>query len=970
MKDQENPISSAHLSREDIIRLEKFVLSTGYMSPENTRRVIDWFLNDLGIDPYYFQYTALEEIGRHLIAISASELVSRYGGEGVGIQLMNEREDQAVYIVEEQSARTEEIEQRIETKYPHFRIQSYITRKKSGKHFLRLYIVTRTTFGTVETKMSNLPFEESADGVFLKQSAPETVARYRQAWETMGVRPIPYIAVSEKAGTNETRVMVGLHSHQPKHFLTNFSHLFYKYGVHSNRKYREVFRDGRRIYTFYFDRMDPATVEDFSRDLLGVIMLPVHAITRLFHDEIYSPHETIYAIAAASFTHQFLTLMTNEYATLNHALRDQPEALGILETLRLSMTKDAYSEERISGVVIEHHELVSELYRHFEALLHPFKRDIDPQPLEKGILDRIEKEVPAESDRLVLHWFLDFNRAIRKTNFFLRDKRGLAFHLDPSFLSQSDYPEKPFGLYFFVSREALGFHIRFRDIARGGIRIVKSRHHSQYLHNLNTIFLENYNLASTQQKKNKDIPEGGAKGTILLHEGSQNEEHEAFVSYIDAMLDLLVPEREVLDPAGKKEILFLGPDERTAELMNWAAVYARRRGYPYWKAFTTGKEPALGGIPHDMYGMTTAGVHQYVLGALEKLGLKEEGLTKLQTGGPDGDLGSNEILISRDRTIGVVDGSGVLYDPAGLDREELVRLARKRVMVEQFGRSLLSRDGFFVSVNDRAITLPDGTAVPNGEDFRNRFHLLPYAKADLFVPCGGRPAAININNWTQVLDERGQPKFRLIIEGANLFITEEARLRLEEKGVVLIKDASTNKGGVTSSALEVLASLALTDEQYDQHMVVRDGKLPAFRKAYIEEILRRVRDNARDEFELLWREHGPKGTPFTLLTNQVSRKINDITDAVVASSLADNPVIRQRVIRQYTPKVLLELVGLEELMRRVPGNYLKAIIGTTLATGFVYRHGLSAGEVDFYDYVAPLACAPGGAGAPGGPGGR
>ena len=363
-----------------------------------------------------------------------------------------------------------------------------------------------------------------------------------------------------------------------------------------------------------------------------------------------------------------------------------------------------------------------------------------------------------------------------------------------------------------------------------------------------------------------------------------------------------------------------------------------------------------------MYGMTTAGVHEYVLGVLEKLGLQEEGLTKLQTGGPDGDLGSNEILVSRDRTIGVVDGSGVLYDPAGLNRAELVRLARKRVMVEQFDRALLSPDGFFVSVNDRDAALPDGTRVPNGEDFRNRFHLLPQAKADLFVPCGGRPAAININNWKQVLDESGKPKFRVIIEGANLFITEEARLRLEEKGVILIKDASTNKGGVTSSSLEVLASLALTDEQYDEHMVVREGKLPPFRKAYIEETLRRVRENARDEFELLWREHAKKHTPFTLLTNQVSRKINDITDAVVASTLADNPNLRDRILRQYIPAVLLELVGLEELLRRVPANYLRAIVGTAVATGFIYHHGLEAGEVEFYNYLAPLTGCPGAAG--------
>ena len=63
--------------------------------------------------------------------------------------------------------------------------------------------------------------------------------------------------------------------------------------------------------------------------------------------------------------------------------------------------------------------------------------------------------------------------------------------------------------------------------------------------------------------------------------------------------------------------------------------------------------------------MTTRSIHQYVLGILEKLNLKEEECTKFQTGGPDGDLGSNEIKISKDKTIAIVDGSGVIYDPTG-----------------------------------------------------------------------------------------------------------------------------------------------------------------------------------------------------------------------------------------------------------------------------------------------------------------
>jgi glutamate dehydrogenase len=71
-----------------------------------------------------------------------------------------------------------------------------------------------------------------------------------------------------------------------------------------------------------------------------------------------------------------------------------------------------------------------------------------------------------------------------------------------------------------------------------------------------------------------------------------------------------------------------------------------------WKSFTTGKGQAqLGGIPHDLFGMTSLSVRQYIVGIYRELGLDEKNITKVQTGGPDGDLGSNEILLSKDKTI-------------------------------------------------------------------------------------------------------------------------------------------------------------------------------------------------------------------------------------------------------------------------------------------------------------------------------
>ena len=107
-----------------------------------------------------------------------------------------------------------------------------------------------------------------------------------------------------------------------------------------------------------------------------------------------------------------------------------------------------------------------------------------------------------------------------------------------------------------------------------------------------------------------------------------------------------------------------------------------------------------------------------------------------------------------------------------------------------------------------------GEVVLDGTDFRNGAHLR--FKADLFVPCGGRlvrpfmynygtdmvfflflhfrPEAVNISNMAALIDADGKPHFKYIVEGANLFLTQQARLHLEKRKVILFKDSSANKG--------------------------------------------------------------------------------------------------------------------------------------------------------------------------------
>src|SRR4030065_301521 len=62
--------------------------------------------------------------------------------EVVRIDFQTEHENDALYLVEEDNRRGVEIEQRIEDKYPHYRLQSYRTlRKARGLQHLRSKVV-------------------------------------------------------------------------------------------------------------------------------------------------------------------------------------------------------------------------------------------------------------------------------------------------------------------------------------------------------------------------------------------------------------------------------------------------------------------------------------------------------------------------------------------------------------------------------------------------------------------------------------------------------------------------------------------------------------------------------------------------------------------------------------------------------------------------------------------------------------
>ncbi|XP_026193662.1 glutamate dehydrogenase 2 [Cyclospora cayetanensis] len=753
------------------------------------------------------------------------------------------------------------------------------------------------------------------------------------------------------------------------------------WGFYSQRKYVEPLANGATVITSFIETLpvkelvDPDMAEEDRIDHLLTALrmqfaMPKSKFADFARDRLLTVHEAAYAMSACQFALHFSGTVGHSFPRLEKLVKQfggKNLTMQEVYELRTRLKTCPFSEEMIFKVVEDNPEIVKLLYKEFESLHNPrMKRGVFSEECE--LKEKILRLDSSEAVPVFLKFRL-FNQHILRTNFWMNSKCGFAFRFSGAFLPASDFPVLPYSVFFQVASKSVGFHVRFADVARGGVRVVQSVGTVAYERNKRTVLDEVFKLAFTQQFKNKDISEGGSKGIILLNKAKTLPEAQlltpmAFKAYVDNMLDLLLPHHDVVDLLGMSEVCFLGPDENTGTggLVDWAALRAKERGAWFWKAFTTGKAPSKGGIPHDVFGMTTASVETYVRGIYEKLNLKEEEVTRIQTGGPDGDLGCNALLQTKSKTIAVVDGSGVVYDPRGLDAAELKRLAHLRfegkpTSAMHYNPALLSPGGFQVDQEARDITLPDGTRVASGFEFRNTFHLSSYASADLFNPCGGRPASITPQNVDKLFDPKtGEKKFKYIVEGANVFITDDARRILEDRGVILFKDASTNKGGVTSSSMEVLAALALTEEEFNEHMQVRDMKNPPkFYREYVQAILKRIRENAKLEFEALWNEAKRTGMHRCDLTDILSQKIIELKqDIAKSNALWHDDALVNFVLQTAIPDILVPgLISVETFRQRVPEPYQKAIFTTFLASRFFYKQQFTA-DVSAFAFIAYL----------------
>jgi glutamate dehydrogenase len=769
----------------------------------------------------------------------------------------------------------------------------------------------------------------------------------------------------------ESRILFAVANPPQKDFLLQIMEVFNRLGLAVNRAYCLTISNGIHPYflgTFYVRQRGGGVLEKDSDQFLRLQ-------GELYNTQILNVESHTYR--------EFVTsgVITGEDASLINAF------IAFCHTNLAHNQPDRYGFEDVKNAFCSHPEIalqLTQLFRtrfapgatseSYQARLAQTQQIVDEYNTGHRYLDDIR--------RSIFRCCLAFIRNTLKTNFFVVVKQALSFRVDPAYLAElgaeftGDLPQAtPFRVTFFFSRLGFGYHIGFSDIARGGWRTVIARSGDDFVTNSNTLFRENFVLAFTQHLKNKDIYEGGSKLVLILDAAdlkAQERDQETWRLYklqygvINAFLDIFVTDGgvarnpQVVDYYREDEPIELGPDENMHDnMIESIARLSKKRGYILGNGIMSSKEV---GINHKEYGVTSLGVVTFAEITMADLGIdmRRDPFSVKLTGGPNGDVAGNAMRIMLERSPRVqirliLDGTAALCDMAGADREELGRLLLN-LDLDAFDPEKLHPGGFLLF---RTGSRKEGlrelyrkvTRTAHGvqeewisvDEFSREYGELPFSvAADIFIPGGGRPETIDMQNWERFLLPDGTPSSRVIVEGANSFITPDARVQLQKNGVIVMRDASANKCGVISSSYEIIANLLLTEEEF-----------LANKERYVADVLQILEKRAADEARLiLKRRREQPGLLYTEISNSISTEINTHYARLFRffqkhTEICLQPLFK-RAILSHLPEFLSGDSRYRERIGNLPQKYLFAILAAEIGSAMVYRGDQ---EADFEELV-------------------
>ncbi|WP_316252513.1 Glu/Leu/Phe/Val family dehydrogenase [Bacillus aquiflavi] len=259
-----------------------------------------------------------------------------------------------------------------------------------------------------------------------------------------------------------------------------------------------------------------------------------------------------------------------------------------------------------------------------------------------------------------------------------------------------------------------------------------------------------------------NLPYGGGKGGVICDPRTMSKGEIERVSrrFIEAISDIVGPDKDI--PA---------PDVYTnPQIMGWMMdTYSRIKG-AFNPGVITGKPPIIGGSK-GRNEATARGCVFTIAEAMKDIGKELEGATvAIQGFGNAGRVAADLLAEQGCKIVAVSDSKGALYNPDGLDLDDVKELK-------------------------------DTSAILN---YDSSFHLknpdeLLELDVDILVPAA-LENVITLKNAHRV-------KANIIAEAANGPTTPDADKNLYEKGILVIPDILANAGGVTVSYFEWVQNL-------------------------------------------------------------------------------------------------------------------------------------------------------------------
>lgn len=509
-----------------------------------------------------------------------------------------------------------------------------------------------------------------------------------------------------------------------------------------------------------------------------------------------------------------------------------------------------YSQGYIADTLNKYPEVARNLVDLFVARLDPSYAKAKRKKGQDLIFDLIETAlagVPVLDEDRILRRYVNVICATLRTSYFQKSADGapkptVVFKLDPHAVEGLPEP-RPFREIFVFGEEVEGIHLRFGKVARGGLRW------SDRAQDYRTEVL---GLVKAQQVKNAVIVPVGAKGGFFpkkLPAGGTREEifeagKSAYKTFIRSLLsvtdnlhgsEVIAPEDTVRHD-GDDPYFVVAADKGTATFSDTANALAQEADFWLDDAFASG---GSAGYDHKKMGITARGAWEAVKRHFREMDIDIQStpFTVVGVGDMSGDVFGNGMLLSRKiRLVAAFDHRDIFIDPdpdpatSFTERQRVFNLARSSW--QDYDKEKLSKGGMIISRAEKSVKLTSEAAAAIGLDGKavTPFEIMTaILKADVdLLWFGGIGTYVRSTSETNAdVGDRANDPIRIVAaevgakvvgEGANLGMTQKARIAFGLKGGRCNSDAIDNSAGVNSSDVEVNIKIALAT-------AMRDGKL-------------------------------------------------------------------------------------------------------------------------------------------------